>query len=208
MIKTAIIYRHYHEFSEKGKCGYVGQTTIQIQERFKEHIYLSTYKSNKGFGAALRKYGSENFKSEILETLNDTTQQEIDKREIFWIEKMNSFPNGYNMTMGGSGRTKWNEDNIILEAKKYIHKKDFWASAKPAASRAKKLGIFDKVTEHMILPQKKSDEEIFEIAKKYKYLGDFTKNELSVYTMAKYRNIFDKATKHMIRYAPGGSWRS
>lgn len=51
-------------------------------------------------GKDIREYGEENFKLEVLETCQ--TLDELDRREIFWIAKLNcKFPNGYNRTDGG-----------------------------------------------------------------------------------------------------------
>lgn len=52
---------------------------------------------------AFIKYGIENFKKEILEKCS--SKKELDLREIFWIEKLNSINKkiGYNIAKGGSG---------------------------------------------------------------------------------------------------------
>ena len=51
---------------------------------------------------AIKKYGMENFKTEILEFCK--TIEEMNEREIYWIEKLNcKTTRGYNMTEGGRG---------------------------------------------------------------------------------------------------------
>ena len=52
---------------------------------------------------AIKKYGRENFKKEILEWCNDKTH--LCKREIYWIEQFNATnPEiGYNLSLGGDG---------------------------------------------------------------------------------------------------------
>lgn len=51
---------------------------------------------------AIKKYGKENFKKEILETCK--TEKSLCKREKFWIKKLKSFkPIGYNISEGGNG---------------------------------------------------------------------------------------------------------
>lgn len=50
---------------------------------------------------AIKKYGKENFKKEILEIC--TTKQEMDEKEKFWIKNLNSIKNGYNISEGGNG---------------------------------------------------------------------------------------------------------
>ena len=50
----------------------------------------------------MRKYGTEHFFIELLESCADDI---IEDREVFWIEKIGSFKNGYNATKGGDGRS-------------------------------------------------------------------------------------------------------
>lgn len=49
---------------------------------------------------AIRKHGPDAFTIELLE---ECTLEEIDSREIFWIEKLGTLSHGYNLTGGGSG---------------------------------------------------------------------------------------------------------
>lgn len=52
---------------------------------------------------AIKKYGKENFKKEIIDTA--TTVEELNEKEIFWIDKLNSKDKtiGYNLADGGDG---------------------------------------------------------------------------------------------------------
>ena len=58
-----------------------------------------------GSGAVLRKaikkYGIDNFKKDILEFCS--SKEELDDREIYWIKELNAVINGYNITNGGTG---------------------------------------------------------------------------------------------------------
>lgn len=75
---------------------YVGQTTRTIKERLNEHK-----RSTSPIGKAIRKYGIENFKSELIATCNSLS--ELNECEIFWIEELDcKVPNGYNVNSGGS----------------------------------------------------------------------------------------------------------
>jgi len=49
---------------------------------------------------AYKKHGSKNFEKNILEFCNEDNWQE---REKYWIKKMNTYGNGYNLTKGGEG---------------------------------------------------------------------------------------------------------
>lgn len=91
---------------------YVGQTN-NIERRKREHrSQVNNIKSknyNDLFHKKLREYGEDNFSFEILEILPENcSQQELDEREIYWIEQKESFVKtgkGYNLTTGGSGNS-------------------------------------------------------------------------------------------------------
>ena len=52
---------------------------------------------------AINKYGRESFKKTVL--VKCSSQEELDKQEIFWIKKLNTLnPKGYNIALGGNGR--------------------------------------------------------------------------------------------------------
>lgn len=60
--------------------------------------------SGKRFNDAVKCYGKENFKKEILEYCN--SYEHMSEREIYWIEKLDSLHvngKGYNLTKGGEG---------------------------------------------------------------------------------------------------------
>ena len=75
--------------------------------------------------AAIKKYGRDNFIKEILESVHNI--EELDSREIYWINKLNSTDRhtGYNLTNGGTGGDTYsknpNYDNIISKLKKRRH---------------------------------------------------------------------------------------
>ena len=83
---------------------YIGQTIQSIQERFRQHMKPSTIKKKGSYKIynAIAKYGKENFYVELLE---ETTPDKLDEREIFYIEKFDSYKNGYNSTNGGDTKT-------------------------------------------------------------------------------------------------------
>lgn len=47
---------------------------------------------------AMRKYGRDNFSFRILEQCDE---KELKEKEIYWINKLNTYKNGYNATPGG-----------------------------------------------------------------------------------------------------------
>jgi group I intron endonuclease len=86
---------------------YIGKTTSPFKSYCKKHIQYAFNKvdlkrgQKRKFYHAIRKYGAEIFKWEIIETCN--TPEELNDREIYWISFFNSFKNGYNNTAGGDG---------------------------------------------------------------------------------------------------------
>lgn len=79
---------------------YIGITTKGLDHRIaehKRHAYLKKYKVQK----AIVKYGFENCKFTVLYVAKNI--QELKEKEKEFIEKFNSFINGYNMTLGGDG---------------------------------------------------------------------------------------------------------
>lgn len=80
------------------KC-YIGQS-INIERRWKEHLN-DDIKLDRAIGKAFKKYGINNFTFEIIEIC---LEEQLDEKEIYWINYYNSYNNGYNMTLGGGGR--------------------------------------------------------------------------------------------------------
>ncbi len=77
---------------------YVGQTIQLLEERMKQHKYHDELYIDQ----EIQRLGWEgNFSCEILEVC---PVEKLNEREIFWIAKLGSkYPNGYNLTNGGSG---------------------------------------------------------------------------------------------------------
>jgi len=93
------IYKIQNKISDK--C-YIGETKQHYEKRWKEHI--RSINTNRGCPAlkdAIKKYGLENFKFEIIIICFDDDRFEIEKE---YIKKYNSLvPNGYNIIPGGEG---------------------------------------------------------------------------------------------------------
>lgn len=79
---------------------YVGQTTKTLEQRWKEH--RKNRGKKPGLSGAIFKYGSENFKIELLES--GVSLQDLFAKEVLWIDKLATHsPSGYNLTRGGEG---------------------------------------------------------------------------------------------------------
>ena len=81
---------------------YVGLSK-NCYKRWSDH-YSKSYNSNrkddieKALYLAMRKYGRDNFSFEILE---ECEEDKLKEREIYWINKLDSYHTGYNETFGG-----------------------------------------------------------------------------------------------------------
>jgi group I intron endonuclease len=71
-----------------------------------KHSHKKTENGYFGSGVAIKKgilkYGKVNFIKEILCICS--SEKELNNSEIYWIDKLKSFSNGYNMTKGGEGK--------------------------------------------------------------------------------------------------------
>ena len=88
---------------------YIGQTTVSFKKRITGHVTDSKRKKDGKFldtklARALRKYGIDSFDKKILEYCY-TNQDDVDRLEIFYINKFNSIKSGYNIRYGGSRGT-------------------------------------------------------------------------------------------------------
>ena len=97
---------YIYQILQDDKPVYVGQTIKQISERWYEHVYLT--QSNKGYEIhnKMRKIGINHFHIELLEETD-----ELDEREIFWIEKLQTHfsVGGCNLTRGGQTAAEKNK---------------------------------------------------------------------------------------------------
>ena len=103
--ETGIIYGWYNTLTD---MWYVGQT-IHPLSRFKRHIdWAINKKDNNKFHNALRKYGLKNWVYCVLE--ENILRENLNMKEMDWIEEFDSFYDGYNMSAGGGQNTKFSEE--------------------------------------------------------------------------------------------------
>ena len=130
-----IIYRYK---SPSGKY-YIGQT---VDEKNRRRSFL-TYNCNYGglkIDNARRKYGPENFEYTVLMKVEGDNPDEVkfylNKLEIFFIKKYDSFTNGYNSNDGGDSRCLSEESRKILSE---AHKgQQSWMKGKKHSEESKK----------------------------------------------------------------------
>ena len=97
---------------------YVGQTKLDLQDRFNQHIRLGCRENNRLINEAIIEYGKRNFKIELIEEIDDSLAAEI---ESFYIKKYLSHykdGNGYNMRYETSNvfeKNYYGVDKTIVE---------------------------------------------------------------------------------------------
>lgn len=91
---------------------YVGQTVFSLKHRLDTHYRNAKDNKNKKypFQSALLKYGKENFEIKLLE---ECTIEEINDREIYWIDKLDTYYHGYNATLGGDESHRYDYQEIV-----------------------------------------------------------------------------------------------
>lgn len=103
----AYIYKIENDINKKL---YIGKTEFSIEKRWKEHcqdFQKEQYKQRPLY-CAMNKYGLEHFYISLIE---ETDKPE--EREIYWIQKLNTYHFGYNATLGGDGNHYIDYNEII-----------------------------------------------------------------------------------------------
>ena len=99
-----------YKYTSPSNKSYIGQT-IQGDLRKQQHKFNAFSENYSGyylpFYCAIRKYGFDSFKYEILITINnenlESVLNKLNELEIYYIGLYNSYNNGYNSTIGGQG---------------------------------------------------------------------------------------------------------
>lgn len=105
---------------------YVGKTDFSIEKRFQEHYRDSQRErcEKRPLYSAMNKYGIEHFH---IKQLEECSIEESNDREIYWIEKLDTYHNGYNATLGGESKRYYDYKEI---ADKYLELKNQKETAK------------------------------------------------------------------------------
>lgn len=104
----------YKITNKNNQHAYVGQTRISIEQRWKDHCRVSFNENSDEYNfplhRAIRKYGKNNFIIELIEQCEDSV---LDEKEIYWINELKTYENGYNASLGGNGHGKYDYDKIV-----------------------------------------------------------------------------------------------
>lgn len=186
-MKTGIIYIIKNNINDKV---YIGQTITNIKTRFNQHCKNSTLKSRHyKIYNAIKKYGKENFYIEVLES--NIEIDKLDEREIYYIEKYNSFKKGYNSTKGGDGRVinkEYDEEKIV-----YLYKQ---------GKSMKEIGFLYNVSEATISRllnrlniKTRHDGNKYESFNKIEFINLWENKNIIIKDMAEYYNVNEKTIK-------------
>ena len=111
----ALIYKITNTFLQPNKS-YVGMTTRTLQERYEEHI--SSSRNIRGsilLAESLQQYGTINHIMELLEECDDSVAL---CRESFWMEKLQTIQNGFNVHLSmieKQEKTYWSDRETAMK---------------------------------------------------------------------------------------------
>ncbi|MGL4999238.1 MAG: NUMOD3 domain-containing DNA-binding protein [Cetobacterium sp.] len=128
-----------------GNC-YIGATkNFKNRKRIHEWGLKTLNHPNTKLNNAVIEYDFENFVFEILETLETNDRLKILERESYYIKKLDTCDNGYNMSYGFDG-TKFQMPSIeTLEKKSELMKGNkFWIGKKHTQETKDKIGAVHK----------------------------------------------------------------
>lgn len=108
MLEMAFIYVITNNINNKQ---YIGKTNTSIEKRWNYHKKdaHSKWHTNAPLYRAFNKYGIENFS---IKQLEECSADDVSNKEIYWIDKLNTYHNGYNATLGGDSKHYYNYQEI------------------------------------------------------------------------------------------------
>lgn len=156
---TGYIYKITNTVNNKS---YVGQTIRTLEIRWHKHIVEATADKplKTKFARAIRKYGAEAFKPELIEILENCTVDELTEREFYWIHKLDSINTGYNSSDarcrsgGNTYRGKSEAEMAAIKAKIAATK---FGGKNPNARKVKILDTFTNEIFHFETAQQATD---------------------------------------------------
>lgn len=130
-----IIYKSTNKITEKI---YIGQTTITLDKRIKNHAKEAKITTNRPFLSSINKYGIDNFVFEIIDIAENL--DELNDKEIYWIDFYNSVsPNGYNVTGGGQGKKRVSTNELGKRISEGLKNSKKWQEIKNSEEYIKKI---------------------------------------------------------------------
>ena len=96
----AIVYRITNKINGKS---YIGQTVRTLDQRWRSHLSSVNQGSKFRFHSAIRKYGVDNWKLDILFENDDVDLCKKKEEELIALYNLTNNKKGYNATPGGCG---------------------------------------------------------------------------------------------------------
>ena len=189
--KEAKKYSEKTEFHKKASGAYAAACRLNILDKVCSHMKTNkTWDAASIFAAAKKCKSRSEFNSRFGGACNAARRLGIlddvcDHMPL--LHKKNGF---------------WTDSRIKKEAEKYKSKKEFRQKSPSAYALAVKSKIFDKVTAHMDVFQRKpwTEKELIELASEYNRIIDFKKENTGAYSaILKYNildTIFDKSKRN------------
>ena len=162
---------------------YIGKTIQSLHDRWSRHVNdAMTNRLDTHFARAIRKYGQENFIAEVIDTAD--SKEELSEKEKYWIERYQSYSNGYNETIGGDGGNT------------YIGKNDSEMSLIKEKIRVTKLGSLNPMARPIKMLNIKTNQELHfgSAAEARDYFGETN------------HNFVTRRCQHKAKYLYRGEW--
>lgn len=189
--------------------GYIYKTTnslnnkIYIGKKTSEYFLSDYYGSGVLIQGALLKYGRENFRVELLESIDDLT--DLDNREQYWISFYNSTSPevGYNISRGGVSNDFLSKTSSARTDDEYVELRQLVGQHRKKKSKQQlKQPLEIKVI---------SDEELLYGTKKYfrltkKYCADVRYDSRSIVVMNK-KDVMIEVPHFVVEEYERSGWR-
>ena len=180
------IYKATNKINDKVYIGF----DSNWPSRKNKHKQLSST-NKQSLYSAIRKYGWKNFEWEVIYQSKDN-QHCLNIMEPYFIEKYNSYKNGYNMTTGGDGSIGYKHTD---EMKKHISEKRKGICIPHSTETRKKISLSKK-------GKKFSEETKSKLGKKY-YIVYPNGNKIEVRNLNKFCRENNLDCGHMVSIAKG-----
>lgn len=125
---------------------YIGQS-VDIEGRWRQHCRLID--DGCVIHKAMIKYGVEHFSCSVIETC---AENELDEKEIYWINFYDSYKKGYNMTIGGKNQTHLQRNPVEV----YDLEGNYIETCSSAGEASRKYNINRSLLSQILLHRRKS----------------------------------------------------
>lgn len=193
------VYTHINKIN--GKM-YFGITSREPEIRWGKDGIRYTQNNQPKFANAIKKYGWDNFEHRVLGS--NFTEEQAKKLEMIYIQLFNTIENGYNISFGGDGNTKYTDEQLLELTKQYKTKKEFRTQNDSLYQLCLRRGILKKAT-WLKHHHKWTYESCYSEAQKYTSMREFSKCSGGAYGTARKNGWLCDYT-WLKRNKPKGYW--